>query len=179
MFRTLWVLAALGIGMLVAAGCQQKQAAKSENGGAPSEVRAAAVGDGAATSKSKSTSKSQSSPSESHTKSESAPPRARGGGLTLTDVDNGKELHVHAGQTITVILNSGHANGMEWNMVSSQTPVLWTDAKPVYAARGSGTGTETWRFRAAKAGRQDVRLEYGAGRQSVPERNFRFTVEVD
>jgi predicted secreted protein len=62
--------------------------------------------------------------------------------------------------------------------VSPQTPVLWSDAKPVYAARGSATGTETWRFRAAKAGRQDVRLEYGAGHQSVPERNFRFTVEV-
>ena len=171
MFRTLWVLAALGIGMLVAAGCQQKQAAKSENGGAPSEVRAAAVGNGAATSK--------SSPSESRAKSESTPPPARGGGLTLTDVDNGKELHVHAGQTITVILDSGHSNGMEWNMVSPQTPVLWTDARPVYAAKGSGTGTETWRFRAAKAGRQDVRLEYGRAQQSVPERNYRFTVEVD
>jgi len=177
MFRTLCVLAALGIGMLVAAGCQHKQAAKSENGGSPSEVRAAGVGGGAGTSKSKSTSKT--SPSGSHTKSESSPPPARGGSLTLTDVDNGKELHVHAGQTITVILDSGHANGMEWNMVSPQTPVLWTDAKPVYAAKGSGTGTETWRFRAAKAGRQDVRLEYGAGRQSVPERNFRFSVEVE
>ena len=173
MFRTLWVLAVLGIGMLVAAGCQQKQAAKSENGGAPSEVRAAAVGNGAATST------TTSSPSGSHAKSESTPPPARGGGLTLTDVDNGKELHVHAGQTITVILDSGHSNGMEWNMVSPQTPVLWTDAKPVYAAKGSGTGTETWRFRAAKAGRQDVRLEYGRAQQSVPERNYRFTVEVE
>jgi predicted secreted protein len=67
---------------------------------------------------------------------------------------------------------------MEWSMVSPQTPVLWSDAKPVYAAKGSATGTETWRFRAAKAGRQDVRLEYGSGHQSVPERNFRFTVEV-
>jgi predicted secreted protein len=171
MFRTLCVLAALGIGMLVAAGCQQKQAAKSENGGSTPEVRAAAVGGGAGTSK--------SSSSESHTKSESTPPPARGGGLTLTEIDNGKELQVHPGQTITVILGSGHSNGMEWGMVSPQTPVLWTDAKPVYAAKGSDTGTETWRFRAAKAGRQDVRLEYGRGNQSVPERNFRFTVEVE
>lgn len=171
MFRTLCVLAALGIGMLVVAGCQQKQAAKSENEGSTSEVRAAGVGGGAGTSK--------SSSSGSHAKSESTPPPARGGGLTLTDVDNGKELHVHAGQTITVILDSGHSNGMEWNMVSPQTPVLWTDAKPVYAAKGSGTGTETWRFRAAKAGRQDVRLEYGRAQQSVPERNYRFTVEVE
>jgi predicted secreted protein len=171
MFRTLCVLAALGIGVLVAAGCQQKQAAKSESGAPPPEVRTAGVGSEAGTSKSKSS-------SGSHTKSESNPP-ARGGSLTLTDVDNGKELNVHAGQTITVILDSGHANGMEWNMVSPQTPVLWTDAKPVYAAKGSGTGTETWRFRAAKAGRQDVRLEYGRANQSVPERNFRFTVEVE
>jgi predicted secreted protein len=172
MFRTLCVLAALGIGFLVAAGCQQKQAAKSESGAPPPEVRTAGVGSEAGTSKSKSS-------SGSHTKSESNPPPARGGSLTLTDVDNGKELNVHAGQTITVILDSGHANGMEWNMVSPQTPVLWTDAKPVYAAKGSGTGTETWRFRAAKTGRQDVRLEYGRANQSVPERNFRFTVEVE
>jgi predicted secreted protein len=176
MFRALCVLAALGIGVLVAAGCQHKQEAKSENGGSTAEIRTAAVGSGAGTSKS-STSGSHAT-SGSHTKSASEPPQARGGSLTLTEIDNGKELHVHPGQTITLVLGSGHANGMEWSMVSPQTPVLWSDAKPVYAAKGSATGTETWRFRAAKAGRQDVRLEYGSGHQSVPERNFRFTVEV-
>src|SRR5258705_6821065 len=98
MFRTLCVIAALGFGMLVSVGCQQKQAAKSENGGSPPEVRTAGVGGGAGTSKSSpsgSHAKSESSPSGSHTKSESSPPHARGGSLTMTDVDNGKELHVH------------------------------------------------------------------------------------
>jgi predicted secreted protein len=178
MFRTLCVLAALGFGILVAAGCQQKQAAKSENGGSNSEVRAAAVGSGSSSTKS---SGGSGESGGSHSKTHSEPPPARGGGLTLTDVDNGKELHIHPGQTITVILESSRANGFEWNMVSQQTPVLWTDAKPVYASSTTSSlgWHETWKFRAAKVGRQDVRLEYGRGRQSVPEKNYRFTVEVE
>jgi predicted secreted protein len=178
MFRTLCVLAALGFGILVAAGCQQKQAAKSENGSSNSEVRAAAVGK---SSGSTTSSSGSGGSGDSHSKTQSEPPPAKGGGLTLRDVDNGKELHVHPGQTITVILESSHANGFEWNMVSPQTPVLWTDTKPVYATSTSSSlgGEETWKFRAAKAGRQDVRLEYGRGKQSVPEKNYRFTVEVE
>lgn len=62
--------------------------------------------------------------------------------------------------------------------------VIVAEGKPVYAATGKAgvdgsTGTETWRFRAAKRGQQTVRLEYLRGwQQSAAERTFRFTATV-
>ena len=49
----------------------------------------------------------------------------------------------------------------------------------VAAWAGSG-GSETWRFRAVKPGRETVRLEYRRAWEpaSPPERTFTFTAEV-
>jgi predicted secreted protein len=166
MRRTFRVLAALGISMIAVAGCQQKQPARSERDQAAprsAEVRKAGVGNVGGT----------------RAKATAGEPRAAGGGLTLTQEDDSREIQVRQGQTITVVLDSHRANGFAWVMVSPSMPVLWSDAKPVYAAKRSGGGTETWRFRAAKTGRQTVRLEYRREwTQNVPERTFRFTAEV-
>jgi predicted secreted protein len=191
MFRAVCVLATLGM-LLVAAGCQKKESASSENGGSPgSQVQAnSGAGTGSSggsegTSSGSNGSNASSGSNGSHASGEAHKAESAGvlhattGSTILTDIDNGKELHLHPGQTVTVMLESGHANGMAWGMVSPQTPVLTTDAKSVYKASSTGPGTETWHFRAAKAGHQDVRLEYANGRSSNPERNFRFTAEVE
>jgi predicted secreted protein len=167
MVRIYGVLAALGIVML-AAGCQQKQpASQSEKTGSetPSsaEVRKAGVGRlGGATEK----------------KAETTP-RPSVGSLTLTAEDDGREIQVRQGQVVTVMLESNRANGFAWAVVSPASTVLVSDAKPAYASKRSGGGTETWRFRAAKPGRQTIRLEYRREwTQNMPERTFRFTAEV-
>ena len=192
MFRAVCVLATLGM-ILLATGCQKKESASSENGASSgSQVQAAGSGAGAAGGSEGSSSGSNGSGGSngsnasngSHASgdahaTESGTLHATTGSSILTDIDNGKELHLHPGQTVTVILESGHANDMAWSMVSPQTPVLSTDGKSAYKASSTGPGSETWHFRAAKAGHQDVRLEYAHGRSSNPERNFRFTAVVE
>ena len=96
---------------------------------------------------------------------------------TLTEADNGMEFDFHQGQTITLVLDSDHANGLSWGMNGSGD-VLVPQGTGVYAARAGG-GTETWHFRAAKPGHQTVKMEYRRKwAQSVPERTFRFTANV-
>lgn len=190
MFRAVCVLATLGM-LLVATGCQKKESASSENGASSgSQVQATSgAGNGSSGGSQGSSSGSNGSNAssgshasgEAHNTEGAAVMHATTGSTILTDIDNGKELHLHPGQTVTVVLESSHANGFAWNMVSPQTPVLSTDAKSVYATSSTSPlgGEETWKFRAAKVGHQDVRLEYGHGKQGVPEKNFRFTAEVE
>jgi predicted secreted protein len=167
MHRMCRVLAALAIVIPAAAGCQQKQPAQSEKSGTETsskpEVRKAGVGRlGGATEK----------------KAETTP-RPSVGSLTLTAEDDGREIQVRQGQVVTVMLESNRANGFAWAVVSPASTVLVSDAKPAYASKRSGGGTETWRFRAAKPGRQTIRLEYRREwTQNMPERTFRFTAEV-
>jgi predicted secreted protein len=86
---------------------------------------------------------------------------------------------------LTVVLGANHAAGLSWSLTKSTVGVIVPEGKPVYAvssgkaAADGSTGTETWRFRAAKRGEQTVRLEYKRDwQQAVTERNFRFTARV-
>jgi predicted secreted protein len=100
---------------------------------------------------------------------------------TLTADDNGMDFNFRPGQVITVVLDSNHSSGLGWVMVEPAGSVIVLDGNPAYAVRAgkNAGGSETWRFRAAKAGHQTVRLEYRRKwASSVPERTFRFTGDV-
>ena len=94
-------------------------------------------------------------------------------------------MDLRVGQLLTVVLDSNQDAGLSWAMAKSTATVIVPEGKPVYAATpgkaaaDGSTGTETWRFRAAKRGEQTVRLEYQRGwQQSAAERTFRFTATV-
>ena len=158
---------------LACCGCAKKEpAAKS-----PSPDMAEAPKPDA---KTHATPKAKGSPAGTTTKSHEAnePEHAAAAHSgTLTEADNGMEFDFPQGQTITLVLDSNHANGLSWGMNGSGD-VLVAQGTGVYAARAGG-GTETWHFRAAKPGHQTVKMEYRRKwAQSVPERTFRFTANV-
>ncbi len=100
---------------------------------------------------------------------------------TLTSADDGMDFDFRQGQIITVVLDSNRASGLGWVMVEPAGSVIVRDGNPVYSARTgkNAGGSETWHFRAAKAGHQTVRMEYRRKwASSVPERTFRFTGNI-
>jgi inhibitor of cysteine peptidase len=83
----------------------------------------------------------------------------------LTPLDNGHEVTVTVGQVLVVELPSNRTTGYEWNYrivggVFEQVGQreFMEDAHP-FGMVGVG-GTEIWRFRAVKGGRQTLRLDY-------------------
>ncbi len=72
-----------------------------------------------------------------------------------------------------------HSNGFAWAVTSPTAGVMVPEGKGMYAVKSGSHGSETWRFRATKPGRQTVRLEYRREwTQNMPERTFRFTATV-
>ncbi|HLQ67322.1 MAG TPA: protease inhibitor I42 family protein [Candidatus Limnocylindrales bacterium] len=193
----LWlrVLTAAGIFIVAFAGCQQgKQGAsakppeaeiraadakstKSATSDKSHKVRAKAVTATATKERSKTASKtaSKESSKSAHDAEESRESHAG----TMKPADDGREITMRPGQTETVVLESNHANGFAWALVSPEAGVLVPEGKGMYAVKSGGHGTETWRFRAARPGRQTVRLEYRTEwTKNTPERTFRFTATV-
>ena len=85
---------------------------------------------------------------------------------TLTPLDNGHEVAVAVGQVLIVKLPSNPTTGYSWSLPSGAEPAILKKAgEPAFTREspfgiiGAG-GTEIWRFRATKAGRQTLRLDY-------------------
>ena len=98
---------------------------------------------------------------------------------TLTAADDGRDLDLRLGQTLSVVLSASRSTGLTWVLVDPGGTVIVREGAPVYVAKQGGAGTETWHFRAARPGHQTVRLEYRRKwAQSVPERTFRFAATV-
>jgi len=161
------------------AGCQQgKQGADTK---APkAEIRAADTKSGRIPKKTASvnTTKAAASKAAAHEAHEATESRGGKAG-TLTASDDGREVTLRQGQTVTVVLDSNHSNGFTWAVTSPTAGVIVPSGKGAYAVKSGGRGTETWRFLAMKPGRQTVRLEYRTEwTQNMPERTFRFTAIV-
>jgi len=181
------VLAAIGILILAAAGCQKGkepgatgktgkvESKRAEGGGATSKAGKAHTKGGGA---------------EAHGAGKAGAGRdagaasSRGGRSTLTAGDDGTSLDLHQGQVVTVVLDSNRSSGLKWILIEPVGSVMVREGNPSYVAKavkkgssGAG-GTETWRFRAARPGKQTVRLEFRRQWQQVPERAFRFSATV-
>jgi predicted secreted protein len=176
--------------VFAAVGCQKgtKSAAKgdAESGAALSNAdsSSAASNGGETQTEAEKSSTEAGTSNDSHTAAASSEASHRANGSTLTQVDDGALVDLHVGQVLTVVLDSNHDAGLSWAMAEPTATVIVPEGKPVYAAKPAksvtdATGTETWRFRAAKPGEQTVRLEYHRGMgQSVAERRFGFTATV-
>ncbi len=105
---------------------------------------------------------------------------------TLTPLDNGHELKVAVGHVLVVELPSNHTTGYSWGYRPAEAPVLEPVGEAAYMQDSSPFGmvgvggTDIWRFRAVKVGRQALRLEYGRPweKGSVPVKTVSYEVEV-
>ena len=103
----------------------------------------------------------------------------------LTPLDNGHEVTVTVGQVLLVELPSNVTTGFDWNNRTSGEVVeqlgqreYMEDSHP-FGMVGVG-GTEIWRFKAAKAGRETLRLDYSRPweKDVAPVRTVNFSVVV-
>lgn len=103
-------------------------------------------------------------------------------GLALKD--DGRTVQLAPGQVVMVSLRANHTTGDRWVLADSARGVLAREGEPSYDADStSGVGAggfETWRFRAAHAGRGAIVLEYRrsweAGKRA--ETTVRYVIDV-
>ena len=74
-------------------------------------------------------------------------------------------VNVKVGATLEVKLEANHTTGYSWVAAPAVDPVLVNQGKAVYQERPAGGktgvgGTEIWRFKAVKAGKQALQFEY-------------------
>jgi inhibitor of cysteine peptidase len=104
-------------------------------------------------------------------------------GISLTDADNGKQITLQPGDTLTVTLESNPTTGYGWQVMELDQTVLVQDGDPEYkASSGSGGsvgagGTETFRFKAVHSGATALELGYLRSWESVPPIET-FTIQV-
>ena len=105
---------------------------------------------------------------------------------TLTPADDGKVINVTVGQVLVVELPGNRTTGYGWNQPAASETVLERVGEPAYVKNPAPSGMagvggkEIWRFRAAKAGRQRLRLEYARPweKNTPPAKVVTFTVVV-
>jgi inhibitor of cysteine peptidase len=104
----------------------------------------------------------------------------------VTAADDGRVVHLRAGQVLIVELDSNRTTGYRWTQVSERDGLLARPTEPVYSRKadprkivGAG-GTEVWRFTAMRPGQQTLRMEYRrpSQRAAAPARVVSFQVVV-
>lgn len=95
-------------------------------------------------------------------------------GTNLTNADNGKQITVKAGDTLTLTLESNPTTGYSWQVLEIDHAVLVQDGDPEYK-QSSGSeglvgagGTETFRFKVVGKGQTSLGLGYMRPWESVP-----------
>ena len=95
-------------------------------------------------------------------------------GTSLTDTDNGKQVTVNTGDTLTLTLTSNPTTGYSWQVMEIDNTVLIQSGNPEYK-QSSGSeglvgagGTQTFRFQAVGTGMTVLKLGYARPWESVP-----------
>jgi len=104
----------------------------------------------------------------------------------VTDSDNGNEIRLRTGETLTVRLESNPTTGFRWQVMEIDDSVLGQEGEPEFkAAPGSGGlvgsgGEETIRFKALGTGKTTLTLGYLRPWEEVPpSQTFRIQVVVE
>ena len=172
------IFAVVAVMLFAAVGCQKGTSSAAKGNADSSAASTASAGD-------ETQAKEEKSPAAPTAKASAEGSERVVKRSTLTEADDGVIVELRVGQILTLVLGANHEAGLSWNMANSTVGVIVPEGKPVYAAKSGkaaadgSTGTETWRFRAAKPGEQTVRLEYRRDwQQAVTEQNFHFTARV-
>lgn len=107
-------------------------------------------------------------------------------GTSLTEADNGKQITLQTGDTLTITLESNLTTGYSWQVMEVDEAVLVQEGEPEYKQSpgseglvGAG-GTETFRFKAVGSGETSLGLGYMRPWESVqPVQNFEIQIKVE
>ena len=101
--------------------------------------------------------------------------------LALEAKDNGNQITLQKGQTLTVELEANPTTGYTWEMVEPEGAVLSQVGEPEFKADSDllgAPGTLTLRFEAVQAGQMELRLVYHRPWETGVEPLETFTVQV-
>ena len=101
--------------------------------------------------------------------------------LALTAEDNGTQINIEEGQTITIMLEGNPTTGYTWDVADGTGAVLRQVGETEYEAEsdliGAG-GVQTLRFEAVEAGETELSLVYHRPWETNVEPLETFTVRV-
>jgi len=83
--------------------------------------------------------------------------------LRLGAQDDGRQVELNVGQTLTISLEANPTTGYTWAVQPLEEEILEQVGKPSYkpsAKRVGAGGTQTFRFRAVAPGKVELRLIY-------------------
>jgi inhibitor of cysteine peptidase len=95
-------------------------------------------------------------------------------GVSVTEADNGKQASLQSGDEMTLTLASNPTTGYSWQVLQIDNAVLIQNGEPEFREASSSDelvgagGTETFRFKAADAGKTILELGYMRPWESVP-----------
>jgi inhibitor of cysteine peptidase len=101
--------------------------------------------------------------------------------LALEADDNGNEITLNKGQTLTIKLEANPTTGYTWEMVETEGAVLRQVGDPEFEADSDllgAPGTQTLSFEAAEAGQMELRLVYHRPWETDVEPLETFSVQV-
>jgi inhibitor of cysteine peptidase len=100
---------------------------------------------------------------------------------TLGAEDDGREVTLQKGQTLTIKLEANPTTGYAWEFVESEGAILRLAGEPEFEADSDllgAPGTQTLRFEAVEAGQMELRLVYQRPWETDVEPLETFTVQV-
>jgi inhibitor of cysteine peptidase len=101
--------------------------------------------------------------------------------LALEAKDDGNQITLQKGQTLTVKLEANPTTGYTWEMVEPEGAILRQAGEPEFNPDSEllgAPGTLTLRFEAVEAGQMDLRLVYHRPWETGAEPLETFTVQV-
>jgi inhibitor of cysteine peptidase len=101
--------------------------------------------------------------------------------LALEGEDNGREITLQKGQTLTIKLEGNPTTGYSWEVVESEDAILQQVGEPEFEAESDllgAPGTQTLRFEAVETGQMELKLVYRRSWETDMEPLETFTVHV-
>jgi inhibitor of cysteine peptidase len=106
-------------------------------------------------------------------------------GVTVVDEKTAGDVTLKVRGMLEVHLEANHTTGYSWVQVPVEKPVLQKQGKAHYQANPSDGkvgvgGVEIWKYKAVKAGTQNLKFEYRrpSDRAPHPEKTLSFDVTV-
>jgi inhibitor of cysteine peptidase len=100
---------------------------------------------------------------------------------TLEGKDDGREITLQKGQTLTIKLEGNPTTGYSWEVAETEDAILQQAGEPEFEAESDllgAPGTQTLRFEAVETGQMELKLVYRRSWEADVEPLETFTVHV-
>ena len=100
--------------------------------------------------------------------------------IRVAENDNGREIHVPAGETLELVLPEVSGTGFKWVLMSSGAPILLLE-KEDHVSSEKMPGSQRmhcWQFKALQAGTARIELNYARTWERRPVRSFTLEIRI-